>query len=144
MNPPNEILPLLNSLANGIPIGKAKAGQECPSLPKTPMIVLLDDIQGKGPSAFDATKLFDEIDSLIIALPPAFGAGASAVAARARTGDRALFVQTNMETLAQWLALVSERRDLAKNFFLAGTGELSADAALMLKDIGALAAGSVN
>ena len=47
---------------------------------------------------------------------------------------------------AQWLALVSERRKLAHNFLLIGPDgqKLPADAELMLRDIGALAAGAVN
>jgi hypothetical protein len=144
MNP--EIMPIVEAIAAGVHVGKLSTGTRCPALPAKPMMILVDDAKGNGPSAFDSTVLFDQIDSAIIVTTSAFAAGADAVAVRARAGDRALLVQTNGETLAQWLALISERRKLAHNFLLLGTQdqELPADAALMLKDIGALAAGSVN
>jgi hypothetical protein len=143
---PNQAKPIVDAIAAGIPLGKLKATERCPKLPAVPMMVLVDDAKGDGPPAFDSTVLFNQIDSVVIVAPLAFGAGASAVAARARAGDRALLIQTTMATIAQWLALVSERRKLAHNFLLLGAGdqELPADAALMLKDIGALAAGAVN
>jgi hypothetical protein len=144
MNP--EIQPIVAAIADGVHVGKLSTGRRCPTLPAKPMMILVDDANGNGPSAFDSTVLFDQIDAAIVVMPSAFAAGASAVAARARAGDRALLVQTKAETLAQWLALISERRKLAHNFLLLGAAdqELPADAALMLKDIGALAAGSVN
>jgi hypothetical protein len=137
-----EIMPIIDAIAAGIPVGKLSTGQRCPTLPAKPMMILVDDAKGNGPSAFDAPAVFDQI----IVTTSAFAAGASAVAAKARAGDRALLVQTKTETLAQWLALISERRKLTHNFLLLGAAdqELPADAALMLKDIGALAAGSVN
>jgi hypothetical protein len=144
MNP--EIMPIIDAIAAGIPVGKLSTGHRCPTLPAKPMMILVDDAKGSGPSAFDAPAVFDQIDSAIIVTISAFAAGASAVAAKARAGDRALLVQTKTETLAQWLALISDRRKLAHNFLLLGAAdqELPADAALMLKDIGTLAAGSVN
>lgn len=143
---PKEVAPIIAALADGIPIGKVHPGEACPKLPAMPMMVMIDDAKGDGPSAFDSTVLFDQIDSVVIVVPSVFAAGASAVAARARAGDRALLVQTTTANIAQWLALVSERRKLAHNFLLLGAGdqELPADAALMLRDIDALAAGAVN
>jgi hypothetical protein len=141
-----EVAPIVEAIAAGIHVGKLSTGTHCPTLPPKPMMILVDDAKGNGPSAFDSTVLFDQIDSAIIVTTSAFAAGASAVAAKARAGDRALLVQTNTEMLAQWLALISDRRKLAHNFLLLGAAdqELPADAALMLKDIGALAAASMN
>lgn len=141
-----EIKPIADAIAAGIPLGKLKTKEVCPTLPAMPMMVMINDANGDGPSAFDSTVLFDQLDSVVIITPLTFAAGASAMAARARAGDRSLLVQTTIATVAQWLALVSERRKLAHNFLLLGAGdqELPADAALMLKDIGALASGSVN
>lgn len=143
----NPAQPIVDAIAAGIPLGKLKTKECCPKLPAgVAMMILVDDANGDGPSAFDSNVLFDQIDSVIIVMPSVFAAGASAVAARARTGDRALLVQTKAETLAQWLALISYYRKLAHNFLLLGAGdqELPAEAALMLKDIGALASGAVN
>jgi hypothetical protein len=141
-----QIKPIADAIAAGIPLGKLKAKEVCPKLPATPMMVVVDDANGDGPSAFDSTALFDQLDSVVIITPLTFAGGASAMAARARAGDRALLVQTSIETVAQWLALVSERRKLAHNFLLLGVDgqELPADAALMLKDIGTLASGPMN
>jgi hypothetical protein len=146
MNAYPHIKPIVDAIAAGIPLGKLKPGEQCPRLPATPMMVVVDDANGKGPSAFDSSALFDQVNSVVIVMTSVLAAGASAVAARARTGDRALLVQTKAETLAQWLALISERRKLAHNFLILGAGdqELPADAALMLRDIGALASGAVN
>ena len=143
---PDQVKPIVDAIAAGIPLGKLKPGERCPTLPATPMMVMIDDAKGSGPSEFDAPALFDQVDSAIIVMTAVFAAGASGVAARARAGGRVLLVQTKAETLAQWLALVSERRKLAHDFLLLGADdqELPADAALMLRDIEALAAGTVN
>lgn len=141
-----ELMPIVDAIAAGIPFGKMKPGDKCPTLPAKPLMVGIDDLAGQGPSEFDSSILFDQIDSVVIVAGAAFAAGAAAFAARARAGDRALLVHTKLEAVAQWLALVSERRKLAHNFLLVGADdqELPADAELMLRDIGALAAGTVN
>jgi len=141
---PDQVRPITDAITAGIPLGKLKPGEQCPTLPATPMMVLVDDVTGHGPSAFDSSALFDQVDSVVIALPVAFETGAAAVAARARAGDRALLIQTPIAAIAQWLALVSERRKLAHNFALFGSGDLPSDAALMLRDIGALASSPMN
>ncbi|HEY5225382.1 MAG TPA: hypothetical protein VIJ06_01195 [Methylovirgula sp.] len=143
-NVPKEAAPIIDAIASGVPLGKVRPGEACPTLPAVPMMILIDDAKGVGPSAFDATKLFDQVDSVVIAVPATIGEAAVAVAARARTGDRALMVQAPIEAVAQWLALVSERRKLAHHFLLLCAGDVPEDVKLMLQDINALASSSVN
>lgn len=144
MSIPDQVLPIAEAIASGVPLGKLKPRETCPTLPAVPMMIAIDDASGHGPSAFDSTRLFDQVDSVVIAVPLAFAEGAAAMAARARSGDRALMIQTPTEAVAQWLALVSERRKLAQHFLCLVAGDVPSDVTLMLNDIDAIASAKMN
>ena len=117
-----QAAPIFAAIQDGFLYGQHRAGEPCPQLPNVIRMVGIDDRLGRGPLAFDANELFDQVDSVIVDCQGNNKAVATPalLADKARSGDRTVLIQTTADAGTAWLRFIAARPHLAKNFSVIG------------------------